>query len=230
MTIKCLAKHNVLINHSPDLTEFTVEGKQSFAPTHHEINGDYSAASFLIAAASLTGSTITLEGIPEDPLQGDSGILEVAVKMGARIERKDSIVIVNSGPDRLLPIDIDVRQTPDIVPPIVAMASCADGDSRIAGVGRLRYKESNRVERLVSEFGKLGAEAKVVDDSLVISGADSLSGGRVDPAGDHRIAMALAVAGLRARGETEIVGADCVSKSYPVFFHDLAGLGGRVTL
>lgn len=123
--------------------------------------------------------------------------------------------------------EFDVTHCPDLAPPLVALASRARGVSVIRGMGRLVHKESDRAQTLAREFQSLGVDIRLEGERLLVRGG-LVQGGEVDSHGDHRLAMALAVAGLAARSTVSIIGADCVIKSYPAFFQDLRSLGGRV--
>ena len=119
---------------------------------------------------------------------------------------------------------------PDLFPPLVALASYCEGTSVIEGVSRLSYKESNRAFTLQEEFKKMGVEIKLQDDLMMITGGKGLNGATVHSHHDHRIAMACAVAALKANGKTVIEEAEAVNKSYPVFYEDLKMLGANVSL
>ncbi len=129
----------------------------------------------------------------------------------------------------LTAIHLDVTQIPDLVPVLAAVMSAAEGDSVITGAARLRIKESDRLETVRDFLSRLGAGVECQDDGLSITGSNGLAGGEVSSHNDHRIAMAAAVASCVCRGPVIIRGADAVSKSYPDFFSDFAGLGGRVS-
>ena len=129
----------------------------------------------------------------------------------------------------LTAIHLDVTQIPDLVPVLAAVMSAAEGDSVITGAARLRIKESDRLETVRDFLSRLGAGIECLDDGLSITGSNGLAGGEVFSHNDHRIAMAAAVASCVCRGPVIIRGADAVSKSYPDFFSDFAGLGGRVS-
>ncbi len=122
-------------------------------------------------------------------------------------------------------VDADVTDCPDLGPIIAVLGCYAEGETRITGAGRLRYKESDRLSAISSELRALGADIAQTDDALCISGPVSLHGGTVDSHGDHRIAMALSVAALNASGPVLIKNAECVNKSYPTYFHDIRALG-----
>lgn len=129
----------------------------------------------------------------------------------------------------LAAIDLDVTQIPDLVPVLAAVMSAAEGNSVITGAERLRIKESDRLETVRDFLSRLGADIECLDDGLSITGMACLAGGEVSSHNDHRIAMAAAVASCICRGPVVIRGADAVSKSYPDFFSDFAGLGGTVS-
>ena len=129
----------------------------------------------------------------------------------------------------LAAIDLDVTQIPDLVPVLAAVMSAAEGNSVITGAERLRIKESDRLETVRDFLSRLGADIECLDDGLSITGMAGLAGGEVSSHNDHRIAMAAAVASCICRGPVVIRGADAVSKSYPDFFSDFAGLGGTVS-
>jgi 3-phosphoshikimate 1-carboxyvinyltransferase len=119
---------------------------------------------------------------------------------------------------------VNIRDCPDLGPVIAVLGTRADGETVIAGAERLRYKESDRLAAIASELGTLGANVKETQGGLLVSGPSVLTGGNVDSHGDHRIAMALAVAALCASDTVTIRNAQCVSKSYPTFFDDLRSL------
>lgn len=129
----------------------------------------------------------------------------------------------------LTAIDLDVTQIPDLVPVLAAVMSAAEGNSVITGAGRLRIKESDRLETVRHFLSRLGADIECLDDGLSITGSAGLAGGEVSSHNDHRIAMAAAVASCICRDPVIIRGADAVSKSYPDFFSDFARLGGTVS-
>jgi len=130
------------------------------------------------------------------------------------------------GPDDL---EIDVSDTPDLVPPLAAWAALRTGRvTRLTGAERLRLKESDRLEAVACELGKLGADVAQGSGSLTIRGVDTLRGGTADSRNDHRIAMMLAVAATRADGPVTIRGAECVAKSYPDFWDVYRSLGGVI--
>jgi 3-phosphoshikimate 1-carboxyvinyltransferase len=130
----------------------------------------------------------------------------------------------------LKPFHFNATHCPDLFPPLVVLAAYCHGTSVIEGVRRLEHKESNRALTLKEEFGKLGLTVELQDDLMIIRGGGSLTGGEVSSRHDHRIAMACAVAALKAEGPIKIHGAEAVNKSYPQFWQHLQLLGASVSL
>ena len=148
--------------------------------------------------------------------------------MGAEITTHGNRIRINGG--SLKGIEVDARDTPDLVPVVAALGCKASGTTRIIQAKRLRYKESDRLSSLAQELRKFGANLSEDLDSLTIVSPRRLSGAKIDSHGDHRIAMACTILGLVSQGETEIAEAECVEKSYPNFFKDLESLGGRISV
>jgi len=224
LTIDVIRRHGVKMQASKGLRRFTIPGGQQYSPGNHSVPGDYSSASFLLVAAAITGSRIRVENLQPD--QPDIAIIDILERMGADINVSDGVVEVSGG--SLRGVDIDARDIPDLVPPCTVLACFSSGTTRILHAGRLRIKESDRLATLPSELRKMGAKIIEGEEGLTIRGPCELKGGRVSSSNDHRIAMACAVAALKARDKTEILGVECVDKSYPSFFEDLKKLGGDV--
>ena len=162
-----------------------------------------------------------------DHVQGDRAVLGALALLGARVSRQPGAVDVT--PDDPRGTRLDVRSCPDLVPPLAAVAACSAGTTTVTGAARLRIKESDRLETVCACVNALGGNCSTTEDGLVIQGVESLAGGTVDAANDHRIAMMAAIMATRCEGPVTILGAQCVAKSYPAFFEDYASLGGNVT-
>jgi 3-phosphoshikimate 1-carboxyvinyltransferase len=201
-----------------------IEGRQSYRPAAYAIDGDWSGAAFLLVAGALAGEII-VRGLDPESLQADRAVCEALARCGADVAAGPEGVA--SRRRDLRGFTMDLSGAPDLFPPLVALACACEGTTRLEGAGRLRHKESDRAAALRSEFGRLGADIRIEADALVVRGAP-LHGGTVSSHGDHRVAMALAVAALRAGAEVAIEDAGCVGKSYPGFFEDLAAVGGRI--
>jgi 3-phosphoshikimate 1-carboxyvinyltransferase len=199
---------------------------QDFGLDRLRIEGDWSAAAYPAAAAAL-GGRVRLRGLDPRSRQGDRAFLELLARMGARIlSEADGVEVKSDRPLRA--IDADLSALPDQVPTLAALAPFARGTTRIRNVPHLRIKESDRLAAMAEELRRIGAAVEELADGLIIPGvwADSeppRDPVTVDPRGDHRIAMSLAVAGLRRRG-LRIATPQVVGKSYPGFWADFEGL------
>jgi 3-phosphoshikimate 1-carboxyvinyltransferase len=202
-----------------------------------EVPGDFSAAAFfLAAAAAVPGASVTATGVNLNPTR--TGLLEVLESMGAGVERHSvhseggepvgDVTVI--GPERLEACDIPAALVPrmiDEIPAWTIAATAASGTSRVSGAGELRIKESDRLAALAAQLSRLGIRVEERPDGLAIRGGP-LAGGDVDAAGDHRIAMTLALLGTRAAGAVTVRGAGEIATSFPGFAATLAALGGEI--
>ncbi|MDP6613093.1 MAG: 3-phosphoshikimate 1-carboxyvinyltransferase [Candidatus Hydrothermarchaeota archaeon] len=188
----------------------------------YKIEGDYTNASYFLALAALTDSDIAVNGLRRNSKQGDRAMLRILGKMGAKVEVWDDGARVKG--KELRGIEVDLRDSPDLVPTVAALACKARGTTVIKNVEHARHKESDRLATCAREFRKFGAEIIEKWDGLVIKGTPKLKGALVESYGDHRLAMALSIMGLTADGTTAIKGAECAGISYPGFFEVLNSL------
>lgn len=196
------------------------------------VEGDYSAAAYPAAAAVLTGGEVGLRGLNPRSPQGDRQFLEVLSEMGGSVEWCDGVLRVRGG-ERLEAVDADLSSMPDQVPTLAALASFAEGTTRVRNVGHLRIKESDRLQAMALELSKVGVDIKQVESGLVVRGRPEWRSGSsshgpvlINAHNDHRIAMSLALTGLR-RGGITVATPQVVAKSYPGFWRDLGELLGR---
>lgn len=197
--------------------------------TEVEIEADFSAAAYPAAAAALTGGSVFVQGVAASSRQGDRRLFELLTAMGARVAWQEGGAWVEGGRE-LVAVDADLGDIPDQVPTLAALAPFARGTTRIRNVAHLRIKESDRLAAMTSELRRAGATVEELADGLVIPGdwagrEPPAAAVRIDPHGDHRIAMAMALVGLR-RPNLHIADPGCVGKSYPDFWRDLARLVG----
>ena len=205
---------------------FAIPGSQRFrSPGTVRAEGDWSGAAFLLAAGALNGQGVTLESMDTGSSQGDREILPLLKAFGAETEETRDSLTIRGG--HLRGIDLDAAQIPDLVPVLAAVAACAEGDTRIRSVSRLRLKESDRIASVLAMVRSLGGKADATENEMVIHGQGGLQGGEVNAFGDHRIAMAAAVAAIRASGPVTVDGAECVAKSFPDFWEVYESLGGK---
>jgi 3-phosphoshikimate 1-carboxyvinyltransferase len=226
MTIEVLTKHEIRIFASSNLTQLKIPSNQNYDPCNHEVSGDFSSAAFLLAAAAITSSKVKVKNLDHHTIQGDRAILDILKETGSKVKAGDEFLEVEGG--QLNAVDIDATDIPDLVPVCAVLACYSKGTSKIYNAKRLRFKESDRLGSLHTELKKMGAGIKAHEDGLTIRGLRTMHGATIDPHNDHRIAMACAVAALRAVGKTTIQNSECVNKSYPKFFDDLRSLGANV--
>jgi 3-phosphoshikimate 1-carboxyvinyltransferase len=201
-----------------------IAGGQSYRRTGYAVEGDWSGAAFLLVAGAIAGG-VTVRGLDAGSRQADRAVCEALERSGAEVSIGGSFVTVRRRDLRAFAMDLEGR--PDLFPPLAALACFCAGTTRLEGAGRLRHKESDRAAALEEELGRLGAAIRIEGDTLAVTGGP-LRGGPAASRGDHRVAMALAVAGLGAESEVAVEGAECVEKSYPRFFEDLAAIGGKI--
>jgi len=226
MTFEVLVEHGLEGAVNPELSCLWIPSNQSYRPCDHTVPGDFSSAAFLLAAAAVTSSRVTVKNLEYQTAQGDRAIVSILEEMGAAVKIRDNSVDVEVG--QLVGVDIDAKDIPDLVPVCAVLACYAEGRLEIYNAKRLRYKESDRLDSINTELKKMGADIVVNEDGLTINGSSGLHGATIDPHNDHRIAMACAVAALGAVGETKIQNVECINKSYPQFFSDLRVLGANV--
>lgn len=193
----------------------------------YTVESDWSGGAFLLVAGAIAGP-ITVRGLDIISTQADKAILDalMAANAGIAIEAKG----IHLHPVEMSGFDFDATDCPDLFPPLVALAASCDGHTKIRGVRRLAHKESNRALTLQKEFAKMGVTIELADDVMTVHGGRRVRGAAVHSHHDHRIAMACAVAALKAEGETTIDEAQAISKSYPDFYTDLKKLGADVSL
>lgn len=193
----------------------------------YTVEGDWSGAAFLLVAAAI-GGNCTITGLDTSSFQGDRSITKALILANANLVIEENLISVMPG--KLKSFQFDATDSPDLFPPLVALAAYCEGISVIKGVNRLAYKESNRSIALMEEFGKMGVRVEMKDDLMFIKGGDQVYGAVVHSHFDHRIAMACAVAALHAENETVLEGAEAINKSYPDFYKHLKMIGVNVSL
>lgn len=208
MTLDMLRRFDIKVEEQED--GFLVPGNQTYQARDLTLEADWSGAAFWYAANFL-GAQVDIQGLNPDSVQGDRQIGTLYWKLA-----------------RPGDVDIDLSQCPDLAPPLAAMAAVRKGTTRFVHAGRLRMKESDRLETIARTLNALGAKAQVWEDTLTLEGVDHLEGGTVDGCNDHRIAMMAAVAAVACKEPVTILGAECVKKSYPRFWEDYTALGGEV--
>ena len=220
MTLDLLSCFGIEIEQE-GYTLFHIRGGQHYRPTDYTLEGDWSAASALLVAGCLAGE-VGVTNLNLHSMQADRALLEVLDQAGAcyTILKDGLFHKVITSRSELRAFEFDATDCPDLFPALVALASACDGESCIKGVGRLPHKESNRGEALCAEFTKMGIHLRIEEDVMIVRGGP-VRGGVFSSHDDHRVAMALATAALRAGEPVMIREAASVAKSYPDFWKEM---------
>lgn len=227
LTLKVLADFDFKVTHE-EYKKFTIFPVNTTNRTiEYTVEGDWSGASFLLVAGALAGNS-TVKGLDLSSTQADKAIIEALQKAGAKILIEQAQITVGTG--NLKAFEFDATDCPDLFPPLVALACYCTGNSLIKGVSRLSHKESNRALSLQESFGKLGIVIHIAGDNMVIEGNGIVKGNTAHSFHDHRIAMALSIAALKADAPVVIEAAEAINKSYPHFYEDLKMMGATVSL
>lgn len=213
MTIQVMRDFGVQVEQE-GYRRFRVPAGQRYRAREYLIEADASNASYFLAAAAVTGGSVTVRPIPRDSVQGDLRLLDLLAKMGCRVSRGDDWIRVEGRARR--GIHADMNALPDMVQTLAVVAAFAGTPTRIDHVANLRIKETDRLRALATELRKLGAEVEERDDGLTIY-PRPLHGADIATYDDHRMAMSFAVAGLVVPG-VRILNPECVSKTFPDFF------------
>ena len=227
MTIDALRIAGISVERRGNM--FRIKGGQQYRmPVRVVVEGDWSSAAFWVVAGVIGKHPLTICGMNNDSLQGDSAIIDHLRGMGAFISIEYDKVIAM--PSHLFGTELDCMDTPDLVPVLSVAAAVAQGTTVFTNVGRLRFKESDRLAAMKSVLSAFGIDSAVGEDTFTVYGGEPVAKATVDSFGDHRIAMSAAVLSSVAGGVTVIEGSGCVAKSYPSFFEDFAMLGGKAEL
>lgn len=231
LTLDVMKKFGLSVPEIKNYEEFVFQkdliNQLTNLPINYTVESDWSGAAFLLVAGAIAGP-ITVRGLDLTSSQADKKIVDALMSANAGIAMEVKGIKVH--PTEMNAFDFDATDCPDLFPPLVALAAYCSGKTSIKGVHRLTHKESNRADSLQQEFGKMGVSIIIEDDTMIIDGGRKLKGTTVSSHHDHRIAMACAVAALKAEGDTIIEYSEAVKKSYPDFFHDLKSIGADVSL
>lgn len=223
MTIQILKSFGITVKNE-DYSFFRIPGNQKYIPHNYIVEGDWSGGAFLLVAGAICGK-LCITGLNRDSKQSDMSIINALENAGAKMTISENQIEISKS--ELKAFEFDATESPDLFPPLVALASYCEGVSIIKGVSRLIYKESDRAKVLKEEFGKLKINIEINDDIMFVTGGRPQAA-RVESHDDHRIAMAVAISSLGAKGRVYIRDSQCVAKSYPGFFNDLRNLGAMV--
>ena len=206
------------------IDEFKVK-KQDYVACDYTVEGDYSSASYLLALIAINGGKAKIRNLFRDSKQGDKYILDILQKMGATIIRGEDYVEIASNGD-LKAIDVNLSNAPDLLITVAVLAAMAEGTTNITGVAHARVKETDRIDTTCRELEKLGCKLVEHEDGMSITGG--ASSGVVDSHGDHRLAMAFSLIGLKH--DIEITNGEVFDVSFPNFIESMAELGFELEL
>ncbi len=218
MTLWWLDRMNISYAVSENFTVFTIPGSQRYKNFRRRIPGDFSSATFGAVAAALTGGPVTLDNIDFTDPQGDKEVFAVLEHMGVAVEKRNDSAVVSRS-DTLKGAPIDLNRMPDALPALAVLGCLAEGSTALCNVQQARIKETDRIKVMCEELGRMGALVEEREDGLVVH-ASRLTGCRVNGHHDHRVVMALCLAGMIAEGETIIETAEAAAVTYPGFADD----------
>ena len=206
------------------IDEFIVR-KQDYLACDYTVEGDYSSASYLLALIAINGGKAKIKNLFRDSKQGDKYILDILQSMGATVIYGEDYVEISSN-GNLKAIDVDLSNAPDLLITVAVLAAMAEGTTNITGVAHARVKETDRIDTTCRELEKLGCKLEEYEDGMSITGG--VASGRVDSHGDHRLAMAFSLIGLRH--DIEITNGEVFDVSFPNFIEAMAELGFELEL
>lgn len=226
MTMWWLDKQGIVYNNEA-FKYFTIKGGQKYKPFNMTIPGDFSSATFFMVLAAISGGEFILENLDMSDPQGDKLVLSILEKMGAGVSFEGNLIRIKG--NRLAGMEIDMNSIPDALPAMAVAGCFAEGETRLVNVPQARMKETDRIHVMCTELSKMGADIVELPDGLVIK-QSSLKGSRVQGHDDHRVVMALAVAGLNIEGETVIDTAEAMNVTFPEFAGLISKCGGNIKL
>lgn len=224
MTLAWLTEQEIRFEQE-DFQVFRVPGGQKYKAFDRQMPGDFSSATFFLCAAAITGSDILLEGLDMSDTQGDKAVVDMLRVMGAEIEQTPEGIRVRGGD--LQGAELDLNATPDALPALAVTGCFARGETRLVNVPQARLKETDRIWVMCHELQRMGADIEEMPDGLIIR-QSKLTGTHLYGHSDHRVVMALAVAGLAASGTTTIDTAEAVAVTFPNFIELMSGLGAKM--
>jgi 3-phosphoshikimate 1-carboxyvinyltransferase len=230
LTIRMMARFGLHVDASPDGLRYEVQPNQEAVPTAVTLPPDIGAAAFGLAAAALHPADVLLRGLSATSAaqtdHPEADLLDIVARMGLPMSHDPAtgFVRVRHEGISLAPVRVDCRTVPDMLPVLSVLASAADGTSVLDNVAHVRLKESDRVTAML-QLNRMGGRAEVRGDQLVVSGVGALYGADLSSFNDHRVLMALAIAGSRAEGETRLTYPNAYRISYPRFLEEMNAIG-----
>ncbi|SCZ81063.1 3-phosphoshikimate 1-carboxyvinyltransferase [Acidaminobacter hydrogenoformans] len=229
MTLDWMEGQGVRVEHDDAFMKYVVHGPQTYQPVNRAIPSDWSGVAFPLIGAVMTKSEMTIEGVDFNDVQGDKEIVDILIRMGADIT-KDEVNgrILIKGGKRLHGVHVDCKNIPDTLPALSVIGAYADGEMTLTGLEVVRLKETDRVAVMQNELRKMGVQIDSEEDKVIIKGGKGFVGAEVESHDDHRVAMALMMAGLVAKGETVVNEIECVGVSFPNFLEVMNNVGADI--
>jgi len=212
MTLEHLKRVGINIDFQ-NFNKFNIAGNQKIQSKNYTIPGDYSSAAFLLAAANITKSKISITGLDPNDKQGDKEIYKIINRMNNGVKR-----------------EIDLLNNPDLLPIVAVLGCYSKGITIIKNVEHARLKESDRIKSTYSNLKKMNADIQETDDGLIVKKSKLVGNNKLNGHKDHRIVMALAVAALGAKGHTTIEEAETISVSFPNFVKSMQKINAKIRL
>jgi 3-phosphoshikimate 1-carboxyvinyltransferase len=225
MTLSWLDRYGIRYKASDDFAQITIYGGQSYQGLDVTVPGDFSSGTFFLVAGSIGEADITLLGLDMNDAQGDKQVVTYLQEMGARISQEKGRIRVRGG--ALKGREFDLGDTPDALPAMAVAGCFAQGKTILRNAANARLKETDRIAVMAKELGTLGAKVEELPDGLVIH-ESKLRGRPVCGHRDHRVVMALAVAGTAIPGHLEVDSAEAVQVTFPNFLELMKGLGAKI--
>ena len=222
ITLATMSQFGINVTNN-DYVSFDVSGGQTYhSPGTVMVEGDASSASYFLAAAAISGSTVRVEGVGQNSIQGDIKFADVLEQMGASVQRSDTWIEV-TGPEKLKALDVDLNHIPDAAMTIAVAALFADGTTTIRNIYNWRVKETDRLSAMATELRKVGASVVEGEDFISITPPDEIQEATIDTYNDHRMAMCFSLAAL-GNAPIHINDPGCVAKTFPDYFERFASI------
>ena len=230
MTLQWLNEQNIQYHHhrTSECDIYHIKGHQTYQAFQQTIAGDFSSASYLIAAAAMTPGCVELSGLDMQDAQGDKRLIPILQAMGADIELTATGLIIQGGRP-LTGLHIDANDIPDLLPTLAVIGTYAQGKTNITNVRQARIKETDRIHSMTTGLTRLGAKIEEYSDGMTVH-QSQLHGSFVQGYDDHRTVMALAVAGMLATGTTRIDDGEAIHKTFPSFISLMRSLGAKMEM
>jgi 3-phosphoshikimate 1-carboxyvinyltransferase len=225
MTLAWLDRRGISYEHDGAMARFRIPGGQRYSAFREAIAADFSSATFFLCAAAVTGAELALQGLDMEDTQGDKAVVGMLEQMGCRVATGPDGVRVRGGD--LVGTELDLNATPDALPALAATACFARGETRLVNVPQARLKETDRIAVMHETLSAMGGDVEELRDGLIVR-QSRLRGAALSGHADHRVVMALAVAGLAAEGRTQIDTAESVQVTFPSFVELMEGIGARI--